>query len=141
MEDVVGGSIASRSFSTALITGFASLALVLAGIGIYGVIAYGVSQRTYEIGLRMALGAEARRVVGLVMSEGLRMTLAGVVIGLAGGLGVARLIRSMLVGVGMVDIPTLAVVAIVLLGVAALASAVPARRAVRVSPTEALRNQ
>jgi predicted permease len=141
MEDVVGGSIASRSFSTALITGFASLALVLAGIGIYGVIAYGVSQRTYEICQRMANVAEDLRVNALVMSEGLRMTLAGVVIGLVGGLGVARLIRSMLVGVGVVDIPTLAVVAIVLLGVAALASAVPARRAVRVSPTEALRNQ
>jgi predicted permease len=141
MDDVVGASIASRSFSTMLLTGFASLALVLAGIGIYGVIAYGVSQRTYEIGLRMALGAEGRRVIGMVMSEGLRMTLAGAVIGLAGALGVARLIRSLLVGVGVVDVPTLVVVALVLLGVAVIASAVPARRAVRVSPTEALRNQ
>jgi putative ABC transport system permease protein len=140
MEDVVGNSIASRSFSTALLTGFASLALLLAGIGIYGVIAYGVSQRTYEIGLRMALGAQSERVVRLVMSEGLSMTLAGVVIGLGGGLAVATLMRSMLVGVGVVDLPTLAVVAVVLLGVAVVASAVPARRAVRVSPTEALRN-
>jgi putative ABC transport system permease protein len=140
MEDVVGNSIASRSFSTALLTGFASLALLLAGIGIYGVIAYGVSQRTYEIGLRMALGAQSERVVRLVMSEGLSMTLAGVVIGLGGGLAVATLMRSMLVGVGVVDLPTLAVVAVVLLGVAVVASAVPARKAVRVSPTEALRN-
>jgi putative ABC transport system permease protein len=140
MDDVVGNSIASRTFSTALIGGFASLALLLAGIGIYGVIAYGVSQRTYEIGLRMALGAQAQRVIGLVLSEGLTMTLTGVVIGVVGGLGVARLIRSMLVGVGVVDVPTLVVVALVLLGVAIVASAVPARRAVRVSPTEALRN-
>ena len=140
MDDVVGNSIASRTFSTALIGGFASLALLLAGIGIYGVIAYGVSQRTYEIGLRMALGAQAQRVIGLVLSEGLTMTLTGVVIGVVGGLGVARLIRSMLVGVGVVDVPTLVVVAGVLLGVAVVASALPARRAVRVSPTEALRN-
>ncbi len=140
MDDVVGGSIASRRFSTALLTGFASLALLLAGIGIYGVIAYGVSQRTYEIGLRMALGAQRERVIRLVMTEGLRLTFVGVVIGMAGGLAVARLIRSLLVGVGVVDVPTLVVVAVVLLGVTVAASAVPARRAMKVSPTEALRN-
>jgi ABC-type antimicrobial peptide transport system permease subunit len=140
MEDVIGASIESRRFSTALLTGFSVLALLLAGIGIYGVIAYGVSQRTYEIGLRMALGAQSSRVMGLVMSEGLGLTLIGVAIGLGGGLLVARLIRSLLVGVAVVDVLTLTVVAVVLVGVAMLASAIPARRAMRVSPTEALRN-
>jgi len=140
MDDVVGSSIEGRRFSTALLTGFSALALILAGIGIYGVIAYGVSQRTYEIGLRMALGAQAGRVMRLVISEGLVMALTGVLIGLGGALLVARLIRSLLVGVGVIDLLTLSVVAVVLVGVAVLASAVPARRAMRVSPTEALKN-
>jgi len=140
MDDVVGASIEGRRFSTALLTGFSALALILAGIGIYGVIAYGVSQRTYEIGLRMALGAQAGRVMRLVISEGLVMALTGVLIGLGGALLVARLIRSLLVGVGVIDLLTLSVVAVVLVGVAVLASAVPARRAMRVSPTEALKN-
>jgi putative ABC transport system permease protein len=139
LEDVVGASIGSRRFTTTLLTTFASLALLLAGIGIYGVIAYGVSQRTYEIGLRMALGAEQRSVLALIMSEGLRLTLAGVAIGIAGGLGVAHGIRSLLVGVGVVDLPTLVAVASILVGVAALASGLPARRAMRINPTEALR--
>jgi putative ABC transport system permease protein len=140
MDEVVGSSIASRRFSTGLLVCFAGLALALAGIGIYGVIAYGVSQRTYEIGLRMALGAEQRSVLALVMSEGLRLAGVGLAIGVVGALIVARLIQSLLVGVAVVDVPTLALVALVLAGVAALACLLPALRAMAVSPTEALRN-
>jgi putative ABC transport system permease protein len=139
MEQVVGGSIAGRRFSTLLLGVFATLALVLAGIGIYGVIAFAVSQRTYELGLRMALGAQRSAVMRLVVSEALGMTLVGLLLGLAGALAVGRLARSMLVGVGAADVPTYAVVAMVLAGVAILASALPARRATLVSPTEALR--
>ena len=140
MDDVIGRSIASRTFSTVLLGAFAILALLLAGIGIYGVISYGVSQRTYEIGVRMALGASTGSVMRLVMGEGIRLTVAGLVIGVAGGLGVVRLLRSLLVGVSPGDVPTLIAVTIVLTAVAACASALPARRATTVSPTEALRN-
>jgi predicted permease len=140
MEEVVARSIASRRFTTILLGGFATIALALAGIGIYGVIAYGVSQRTFEIGVRVALGASAASVVQLVMAEGVRMTLAGLAIGLIGALAVDRLLRGLLVGVTTTDPTTFAVVVGVLVGVAACACALPARRATAVSPTEALRN-
>ena len=140
MDDVVAASIASRRFSTVLLGAFATLALALAGLGIYGVIAYAVTQRTYELGLRMALGARGGAVVRLVIGQGLRMTLVGLALGLVGALGVGRAARSLLVGVTPLDWPTLVAVAVVLAGVALLASALPARRATLVSPTQALRN-
>jgi putative ABC transport system permease protein len=140
MEDLMGGAIAGRRFATTVLAGFAALALVLAAIGIYGVIAYSVSQRTYEIGLRMALGAEQGSVLRLVLSEALRLSLAGLLLGAAAAVGVGRLIQSLLVGVGVADLLTFGVVAAALVGVALLASAVPARRAMTVNPTEALRN-
>ena len=140
MEEVVGDSIASRRFATTLLAGFALLALTLAGIGIYGVISYGVSQRTYEIGVRMAMGASSMSILRLVMGEGGRMTAAGLVVGLAGAVVVDRSLRTMLVGVGAADFPTLLGVTVVLAVVAACACALPARRATNVSPTEALRN-
>ena len=139
LEQVAGTSVASRRFSTLLIAGFALLALVIAGVGIYGVISYGVSERTFEIGVRMALGAERSSVISLVVSDVAAMALGGVVIGLVGSAVVARAIRSMLYGVPMVDIPTLVLVAAVLGVVALIACIVPARRAMAVSPTEALR--
>jgi putative ABC transport system permease protein len=139
LEQVVATSVASRRFSTSLLLAFAALAVLLAGIGTYGVISYGVSRRTYEIGVRMALGAERGSVRRLVLGEGLRMCGLGLAIGLAGSVAVARGIRAMLVDVSAVDLPTLGVVCVVLLGVAAVASALPARRAMGVSPTEALR--
>jgi putative ABC transport system permease protein len=139
LEDVVATSVASRRFSTALLAAFAALALVLAGVGTYGVISYGVSQRTYEIGVRMALGAERRAVLRQVMSEGMRLCAVGVLVGLLGSVAVARAIRALLVGVPAVDVPTLASVCAMLVAVAALASIIPARRAMGVSPTEALR--
>jgi putative ABC transport system permease protein len=140
MESVVTDSIASRRFTTLLLGGFAALALGLAGIGIYGVIAYGVSQRAFEIGIRIALGASRRSVIQLVMSEGARMTAAGIAIGLAGAFGVDRLLSSLLVGVTAFDPVTIGSVVATLLVVAGLACALPARRATAVSPTDALRN-
>jgi putative ABC transport system permease protein len=140
MDEVVAHSIASRRFTTLLLGGFAVLALALAGIGIYGVIAYGVSQRTYEIGVRLALGATTGSVIRLVMEEGVGMTAAGLALGLAGAFAVDRLLRSLLVGVTTTDSATLVAVVGVLAAVAACACALPARRATAVSPTEALRN-
>ena len=140
MRAVVGDSIASRRFSTVLLAGFAALALVLAGVGIYGVVSYGVSQRTYEIGVRVAMGASAASIARLVMREGARMTAIGLALGVAGALIVDRLIRSMLIDVSAGDPLTLAAVILTLSFVAASACALPARRATAVSPTEALRN-
>jgi len=139
LEQVVGTSVANRRFSTALIGAFAVLALALAGIGIFGVISYGVSERTFEIGVRMALGAERSRVMGLIVGDGLRMALVGIIVGVMGAAGVARAIRSMLVGVPTIDVPTLVAVAMLLTAVAAVASIIPARRAMAVSPADALR--
>ncbi|HEV8197496.1 MAG TPA: ABC transporter permease [Gemmatimonadales bacterium] len=139
MDEVMGTALSSRRFTTLLLGWFAGLALLLAGIGIYGVIAYGVSQRTYEIGLRQALGADRRSVLGLIVAEGLRLTGIGLVAGLLLTLATGQLIRSLLVDVSVADPVTLVGVAALLAGVASLASWMPARRAMAVSPTEALR--
>ncbi|HEV8498350.1 MAG TPA: ABC transporter permease [Gemmatimonadaceae bacterium] len=140
LDQVVGTSVSNRRFNTALLAGFAALALLLAGIGTYGVISYGVTQRSFEIGVRMALGAENRSVLALVMSEGMRLTFVGLAIGLVVSAGVGRAIRSMLVGVPPVDVPSLVLTAVLLVLVATVASALPARRALRVSPLDALRS-
>jgi putative ABC transport system permease protein len=139
LDQVVGTSVANRTFSTALTAAFAVLALVLAGIGIFGVISYGVSERTFEIGVRMALGAEQFRVLALVTADGIRMAITGAVIGAIGAIAVARAIRSMLVDVTAFDAPTLFAVAAALALVVVVASLLPARRALRVNPTDALR--
>jgi putative ABC transport system permease protein len=139
MEQVVGTSVANRRFSTLLLGSFASLALVLAGIGIFGVISYGVSERRFEIGVRMALGADRSTVLVSVLRDGFQMTLIGVAVGVVGAIAVGRVIRSLLVGVPVIDPWTLAAVAVGLSLVALVASLLPARRAVTVNPTEALR--
>jgi predicted permease len=139
LEQVVGISVANRRFSTMLLGGFAALALVLAGIGIFGVISYGVSERRFEIGVRMALGAERSTVLASVLGDGVRMAVVGVAIGVVGAAGVLRLLRSLLVGVPVVDVVTFAVVALGLIVVAAAASFIPARRATAISAMEALR--
>lgn len=139
METIVRGSIATRRFGTTVLAAFAGIAVLLAAIGIYGVISYGVSQRTYELGIRMALGADRRRVLSLILGEGVRMAITGIVIGVVAALLGGRLLRVMLVGVQPRDVGTLLVVSIVLLIVAILAAALPARRATSVSPTQALR--
>jgi putative ABC transport system permease protein len=123
-----------------LLAGFAALALVLAGIGIYGVIAYDVSQRTYEIGLRMALGARSGQVAGMMLGRGARLVALGLVICVVGSLAVTRVQQSLLVGVSRLDPLTIVGVVVVLGAVAAAAAYLPARRAARVDPMVALRS-
>jgi putative ABC transport system permease protein len=122
-----------------LISGFAVLALVLACIGIYGVMAYVVVQRTQEIGVRMALGAQRADVLRMILGFGFRMTLAGVVIGLAGALASSRLLASLLFQVSAINPLIFSFASAVLVGMAILASFLPARRATRIDPMQALR--
>jgi macrolide transport system ATP-binding/permease protein len=122
-----------------LVGGFAALALLLGVVGLYGVIAYSVSQRTREIGVRMALGAQRSSVYSLVLGEAARLIAAGIVLGLASAVGAARLMSTLLFGVQAWDLKTLTAVALLLAGSALLASYFPARRAASVNPTEALR--
>ena len=128
-----------HSFSTWLVGGFAAMALVLSVVGLYGVIAYSVSQRTREIGVRMALGAQRASVYGMVMQQAGWLTLAGVSVGLLCAVGACLLMRNVLFGVTAWDVPTLAGVAVVLGFASLLASFLPARRAASVNPCEALR--
>src|SRR5271167_349690 len=139
MDEVISRSTASRRFSLVLVGSFAALALVLAAIGIYAVLAYSVARRTHEIGVRMALGARGGDVVRLVLSQGLRVTAIGIVFGVAGALGLTRFLQSLLYEVRPTDPPTFVGVLLVLVGVSVAASYLPARRAMRVDPIVALR--
>jgi putative ABC transport system permease protein len=141
MTDMVAASIAERRFSMRLLGIFAALAMVLAGVGIYGVISYSVAQRTHEIGIRMALGARPGSVLGAVVAQSMMPARAGVGIGLAASFGLTRLMANMLYGVGTTDPATFSGVALVLTAVALAASIVPARRATRIDPTVALRHE
>jgi ABC-type antimicrobial peptide transport system permease subunit len=120
---------------------FSIVALLLAAIGVYGVIAYSVAQRTQEIGIRMALGADAGAVARMVLSGGIRLAAMGIGVGVIGAALLAPLIRSLLFGVRPLDVPTFAAAVAVLLAIAAVASYVPARRAARVDPQTALRSE
>lgn len=131
--------LAPTRFAMALITAFAVLALVLAAVGLYGVVAYGVSQRTREIGVRVALGAEPKAVVRLVVGGGLRLAAAGVAIGAVLAAAATRVLESMLYGVSPTDPLTFGTAALLVTAIALVASYVPARRALRVDPAEALR--
>jgi putative ABC transport system permease protein len=139
MEDVWASSMAARTFSMILLAIFAGLALVVACVGIYGVISYLVSQRTQEIGVRMALGAQRRDILLLVLGHGTRMTMLGAVAGIAASLALTRLIASQLFGVSTYDPITFASFAVVLMLVGLAACWIPARRAMRVDPMVALR--
>lgn len=139
MDEVIAGSLAGRRFSMTLLNVFAALALLLAGVGLYGVVSYLVGQRTHEFGIRLALGARPRDVLRLVLSRGLKMALAGVVVGLAAALGLTRLMAGMLYGVSATDPTTFTVIALLLTAVALLACLVPALRATKVDPLIALR--
>jgi predicted permease len=139
MADAVNESIAQPRFYMMLLTAFAGLALLLAALGIYGVISYAVTQRTRELGIRIALGATQERVVRLVLGQGIALTVAGVAVGLVGALWLVRLLAALVYGVGTTDAATFAGVAAVLLVVAGVASYLPARRAARVDPVIAMR--
>jgi len=139
MDEIVADSLAARRFSMILLGVFAALALVLSSIGIYGVISYLVGQRTHEIGIRMALGAQQGDVLKLVLGQGMRMALVGVGIGLAAAIGLTRLMSKMLFQVSATDPITLIGVSVVLIGVALAACYIPARRAMRTDPIVALR--
>jgi len=139
LDDVITASLAARRLTMILLSGFAGLALVLSCIGIYGVISYLVGQRTREIGVRMALGAQRRDVLRLVLGQGFKMALVGTAVGITAALGLTRLMASQLFGITAHDPLTFAAVGVVLLLVALLACYLPARRTVRVDPIVALR--
>ena len=140
MSQALDSSTADTRFYVVLLGAFAGIAVTLAGLGIFGVMHYVVSQRTREIGIRVALGAEPRLVVRLVVAEGMRLAIAGGLAGVVGALLVTRLMARMLYGVGPSDAATFAATTALLLGVAAFASWVPARRATRIDPLHALRS-
>jgi putative ABC transport system permease protein len=139
MDQLVSKSVAPSRFMMLLLSAFAGLALALACIGIYGVMAYSVAQRAHEIGIRMALGATRRNVLALVIGQGFKLALLGVVIGIAGAIALTRFLSSLLYGIKPGDPPTLIMVSLVLIAVALLACFNPARRATRVDPIIALR--
>jgi putative ABC transport system permease protein len=139
MTEVTAESFAAHSFNMFLLTLFAGLALVLAAVGIYGVMSYAVTQRTQEIGIRMALGARATDVFKLILRNGLTLTFLGVVLGVGGAIGLTRLLRTLLFGVTPTDMITFVIVSVVLVVVALLACYLPARRATKVDPLVALR--
>jgi len=141
MQDVIGDSLAARRFTRLLLGVFAGLALVLAAVGIYGVVSYAVSQSTHEIGLRMALGADRRSVLAMVLGSAIRMALVGIATGGVAAVAATRALRSLLFGISASDPVTLGAVSLILLLVALLASYMPARRATRVDPMIALRYQ
>jgi putative ABC transport system permease protein len=139
MLDVIARSLAQRKFTMVLLGIFAGLAVVLAAVGLYGVMSYVVTQRTREIGIRMALGARRADVLKLVIRQGMILTAAGVLVGIAASLGLTRLIANLLYGVAATDLVTFAALSLLLLAVALLACWLPARRASGVDPMVALR--
>ena len=141
LEDIVAENTAERRMSAILLGIFAGLALILAAVGIYGVISYSVTQRTQEIGIRMALGAEQDHILSMVLKHGALVSLSGIALGLVAAFGLARLIASLLFQVSPSDPPTFSLVPLLLLAVALLACYMPARRATRVDPMIALRNE
>jgi putative ABC transport system permease protein len=141
MDQLISDSVARSRFSTLLLAAFAALAMILACVGIYGVMAYVTAQRRNEIGIRMALGAQPNDVLRLILGQGAKLALLGAVIGVGGGLVLARFLKSQLYGVAPSDPLTFAAATILLVGVALAACYIPARRAMRVDPMDALRYQ
>ena len=141
LDQLLSTSVAPRRFNMFLLGIFAAVALVLAAVGLYGVMSYSVSWRTHEIGIRMALGAKRANVLRLVVRQGMTMALIGLAIGLVGAFSLSRVLKSLLYGVSSTDPLTFAIVSVVLLAVALLACLLPARRATRVDPLVALRTE
>jgi putative ABC transport system permease protein len=141
LDQVFSSAFDTRRFSLVLFSVFAGVALLITTVGLYGMLAYSVAERRHEIGVRMALGAQAKNVLQLVIGQGLRMATVGVVLGLAGAWGLTRFMKTLLFGVEPTDFRTFGGIAIVLLVVAVLACWIPARRATKVDPLEALRTE
>jgi ABC-type antimicrobial peptide transport system permease subunit len=141
MGNIVAGAIARQRFSMLLLAVFAGLALVLAAVGIYGVMSYSVAQQTREIGIRIALGAKRSNVLGMTLTQGLRLIGAGLLLGLVGALLLTRVMSSLLFGISATDPLTFLGISLVLLAVALLATYLPALRATKVDPMIALRAQ
>ncbi|HEX6802187.1 MAG TPA: ABC transporter permease [Terriglobales bacterium] len=141
MDDWVSESIAPQRFNMILLATFAGLALLLASVGIYGVLAYAVRRRVREIGVRMALGAQIEDVLRMILVEGLKPTLAGVAIGLAAAVALSRVLSTLVFGVKATDVTTFATVSVILVSVGLLASILPAYRATRVDPLQTLRDE
>ena len=139
MNEVIASTLASHRFAMILLDGFAVVALLLASLGLYGVISYLVGERKHELGIRLALGAQRRDVLRLVLGHGMKMALAGVALGLIAAFGLTRLLSKMLFGVSATDPITFTVIAVLLVAVALLACYMPARRATKVDPLVALR--
>ncbi len=141
MDDILALNVADRRQQMTLLTAFAALALLLASLGLYGLLAYTVTQRSREIGLRMALGASATRVVNLVVLRGVMLSAAGLALGIAAAWGLSRTMSKLLFGVAASDPATYAAVAGLLCAIAAAACWIPARRAVRIDPISVLREE
>ena len=141
MQQIVDDQRSSDRFGMVLFAGFAAVALLLAAVGIYGVMAFAVAQRTHEIGVRMALGARRWEVVTLILQDGMRLALIGIAVGLAGAYGLGRLMHTTLYGVEATDLGSLLAVATLLLAVALVACWLPARRSAAIDPMQALRSE
>jgi putative ABC transport system permease protein len=139
MEEVVSSSLSTDRFTTSLLGGFAVVALLLAVVGLYGVVSYSVSTRLREMGVRIALGAPDRGIRILVLRWALGLAVAGILVGAVGALGVTRLIEGLLFGVGAADVTTFLTVSVVMASAAVMASLLPAIRATRVDPIEVLK--
>ncbi len=139
MQDVINDSLSARRFTRLLLGTFALLALVLAGVGIYGVVSYTVTQKTHDIGVRMALGADRRTVLGAVLKGAMAMAAVGIGVGAVAALAATRVMKGLLFGVSATDPITFGAVALVLAVVTLIASYVPALRATKVDPIVALR--
>jgi ABC-type antimicrobial peptide transport system permease subunit len=137
----MSASLARQRFSTLMLGSFAAFALILAIVGVYGVMSHLVAQGAHDIGVRMALGAERSRILGMVLRQGMELTVAGSILGLLGAAVLTRVMASLLFGVGTTDVVTFSAAPLILIGTALVASYIPARRATRVDPVVALRDE
>jgi ABC-type antimicrobial peptide transport system permease subunit len=141
MDQIVGQTFARQSFAALLLAGFSIAALVLAAVGIYGVLAYAVSERTREVGIRVAVGAGPARILALILGSGARMIAFGTAAGILGALALSYLLKTLLFGVSARDPLTFVAVPLILMSVALMAAWIPARRASKIDPMQALRTQ